>query len=102
MSAFKTYATGSWDAVGFPGQLWGPLDQGYFFWLQNTEGEPVVGVFATNHQPQVLPPYFAARKNNPAPDGGALIQCKLEEGAVRTNPAPTAHPLQWAQCRLSS
>jgi hypothetical protein len=26
----------------------------------------VVGVFATNHQPQVLPPYFAARKNNPA------------------------------------
>jgi hypothetical protein len=26
----------------------------------------VVGAFATNHQPQVLPPYFAARKKNPA------------------------------------
>jgi hypothetical protein len=26
----------------------------------------VVGVFATNHQPQVLPPYFAAIKKNPA------------------------------------
>jgi V-type H+-transporting ATPase subunit H len=25
--------------------------QGSFFWLQNTEGEPVVGVFATNLQP---------------------------------------------------
>jgi hypothetical protein len=25
----------------------------------------VVGVFATNHKPQVLPPYFAARKNEP-------------------------------------
>jgi hypothetical protein len=30
-----------------------PSYQGSFFWLQNTEGEPVVGVFAT-------------RKNNPA------------------------------------
>jgi hypothetical protein len=29
------------------------------------EGEPVVGVFATNHQSQVLPPYFAARKKEP-------------------------------------
>jgi hypothetical protein len=38
--------------------------QGSLFWLQNTEGEPLVGVFATNHQPQVLPPYFAARKEN--------------------------------------
>jgi hypothetical protein len=27
----------------------------------------VVGVFATNHQPQVLPPYFPARKKNPGP-----------------------------------
>jgi hypothetical protein len=43
-----------------------PVHQGSFFWLQNREGEPVVGVFATNHQPQVLPPYFAARKKNPA------------------------------------
>jgi hypothetical protein len=42
------------------------LGQGSFFWLQNTEGELVVGVFATNHQPQVLPPYFAARKKNPS------------------------------------
>jgi hypothetical protein len=40
-------------------------EQGSFFWLQNTEGELVVGVFATNHQPQVLSPYFAARKKNP-------------------------------------
>jgi hypothetical protein len=39
--------------------------QGYFFWLQNTEGEPVVGGWLQIHQPQVLPPYFAARKNNP-------------------------------------
>jgi hypothetical protein len=43
--------------------------QGSFFWLQNTEGEPVVGVFATNHQPQVLPLYFAARKKNPGEHG---------------------------------
>jgi hypothetical protein len=41
--------------------------QGSFFWLENTEGKPLVGVFATNHQPHVLPPYFAARKKNPAP-----------------------------------
>jgi hypothetical protein len=41
------------------------IHQGSFLWLQNTEGKPVVGVFATNHQPQVLPPYFAARKKNP-------------------------------------
>jgi hypothetical protein len=39
--------------------------QGYFFWLQNTEGEPVVGGWLQIHQLQVLPPYFAARKNNP-------------------------------------
>jgi hypothetical protein len=25
----------------------------------------LVGVFATNHQPEVLLPYFAARKKNP-------------------------------------
>jgi hypothetical protein len=43
-------------------------NQGSFFWLQNTEGEPVVGAFATNHHPPVLPPYFAARKKNPAPN----------------------------------
>jgi hypothetical protein len=42
------------------------LYQGIFFWLQNKEGEPLVGVFATNHQPQVLLPYFVARKKNPA------------------------------------
>jgi hypothetical protein len=40
--------------------------QGSFFWLQNRERKPVVGVFATNLQPQVLPPYFTARKKNPA------------------------------------
>jgi hypothetical protein len=40
-------------------------NQGYFFWLQNTEGEPVVGGWLQIHQPQVLPPYFAARKKNP-------------------------------------
>ena len=42
-----------------------PLEQGSFFWLQNTEGEPLVGVFATNHQAEVLPLYFATRKKNP-------------------------------------
>jgi hypothetical protein len=42
------------------------FNQGSLFWLQNTEGEPLVGVFAANHQPEVLPPYFAARKENPA------------------------------------
>jgi hypothetical protein len=45
--------------------LFGCVEQGYFFWLQNTEGEPVVGGWLQIHQPQVLPPYFAARKNNP-------------------------------------
>jgi hypothetical protein len=40
--------------------------QGSFFWHQNKEGEPLVGVFATNHQPEVLPLYFGARKKNPA------------------------------------
>jgi hypothetical protein len=39
--------------------------QGSFFWHQNKEGEPLVGVFATNHQPEVLPIYFGARKKNP-------------------------------------
>jgi hypothetical protein len=52
----------------------GGNNQGYFFWLQNTEGEPVVGVFATNHQPQVLPPYFAARKNNPGNNSSCHAQ----------------------------
>jgi hypothetical protein len=42
------------------------LYQGSFFWHQNKEGEPLVGVFATNHQPEVLPLYFGARKKNPA------------------------------------
>jgi hypothetical protein len=40
--------------------------QGSFFWLQNTEGEPMVGGWLQIHQPEVLPPYFAARKKNPA------------------------------------
>jgi hypothetical protein len=40
------------------------LKQGSFFWLQNTEGEPMVGGWLQIHQPQVLPPYFAARKKN--------------------------------------
>jgi hypothetical protein len=40
-------------------------NQGSFFWHQNKEGEPLVGVFATNHQPEVLPLYFGARKKNP-------------------------------------
>jgi hypothetical protein len=39
---------------------------GFFFLAANTEGQPLVGVFATNHQPEVLPLYFAARKKNPA------------------------------------
>jgi hypothetical protein len=39
-------------------------NQGSLFWLQNMEGEPLVGVFASNHQPEVLPPYFVARKEN--------------------------------------
>jgi hypothetical protein len=39
--------------------------QGSFFWHQNKEGEPLVGVFATNYQPEVLPLYFGARKKNP-------------------------------------
>jgi hypothetical protein len=43
-----------------------PQIQGSFFWLQNTEGDPVVGGWLQIHQPQVLPPYFAARKKNPA------------------------------------
>jgi hypothetical protein len=41
------------------------LKQGSFFWLQNTEGKPVIGGWLQIHQPQVLPPYFAARKKNP-------------------------------------
>jgi hypothetical protein len=40
-------------------------EQGSFFWLQNTEGEPVVGGWLQIHQPEVLPPYFAARKKEP-------------------------------------
>jgi hypothetical protein len=39
--------------------------QGSFCWLQNTEGEPLVGGWLQIHQPQVLPLYFAARKKNP-------------------------------------
>jgi hypothetical protein len=37
----------------------------FFLWLQNMEGEPVVGGWLQIHQPHVLPPYFAARKKNP-------------------------------------
>jgi hypothetical protein len=40
-------------------------NQGSFFWLQNMEGELVVGGWLQIHQPQVVPPYFAARKKNP-------------------------------------
>jgi hypothetical protein len=39
--------------------------QGSFFWLQNTEGESVVGGWLQIPQPEVPPPYFAARKKNP-------------------------------------
>jgi hypothetical protein len=42
-------------------------EQGSFFWLQNTEGEPVVGGWLQIHQPEVLPPYFATRKKDLAP-----------------------------------
>jgi hypothetical protein len=45
--------TCSWH--GF--DLW-DVKQGSFFWLQHTEGEHVIGIFATNHQPHVLPLYF--------------------------------------------
>jgi hypothetical protein len=38
---------------------------GSLFWLQNTEGEPLVGGWVQIHQPEILPPYFAARKENP-------------------------------------
>jgi hypothetical protein len=40
------------------------MDQGSFFWLQNMEGEPLVGGWLQIHQPEVLPPYFVARKKN--------------------------------------
>jgi hypothetical protein len=30
--------------------------------VENKEGEPLVGVFATNHQPQVLSPYCSQKK----------------------------------------
>jgi hypothetical protein len=43
-------------------------NQGSFFWLQNTEGEPVVGGWLQIHQPEVLPPYFVARKKNRDPN----------------------------------
>jgi hypothetical protein len=50
------------------------VNQGSLFWLQNTEGEPLVGVFAPNHQPEVLPPYFAAKKENPAVNAAKSAQ----------------------------
>jgi hypothetical protein len=41
----------------------------------------VVGAFATNHHPQVLPPYFAARKKNPSRDLLAeAAECWLSQG----------------------
>jgi hypothetical protein len=40
------------------------MDQGSFFWLQNMAGEPLVGGGLQIHQPEVLPPYFVARKKN--------------------------------------
>jgi hypothetical protein len=49
-------------------QNFNTMDQGTFFWLQNTEGEPVVGGWLQIHQPQVLPPYFAPRKKISAMD----------------------------------
>jgi hypothetical protein len=55
------------------------LDQGSFFWLQNTEGEPVVGGWLQIHQPQVLHPYFAARKKNPDLDWISLLWSGLPE-----------------------
>jgi hypothetical protein len=49
-------------------EYWLVQDQGSFFWLENMEGEPVVGGWLQIHQPQVFPPYFAARKKNPVQD----------------------------------
>jgi hypothetical protein len=47
------------DGVGHADEI-----QGSFFWLQNMEGEPVVGGWLQIHQPQIFPPYFVARKKN--------------------------------------
>jgi hypothetical protein len=33
--------------------------------VRSREGEPVVGGWLQIHQPEVLPPYFAARKKEP-------------------------------------
>jgi hypothetical protein len=41
------------------------------------KGKPVVGVFATNHQPQVLLPYFATRKKNPAIEYYSTHNCLI-------------------------
>jgi hypothetical protein len=38
------------------------MQQGYFFWLQNTEGLPVVANTPTTGSPSV----FCTRKKNPA------------------------------------
>jgi hypothetical protein len=53
------------------------MKQGSLFWLQNTKGEPLVGVFAPNHQPEVLPPYFVARKKNPTMKGMVYERIKF-------------------------
>jgi hypothetical protein len=55
-----------YDVVHGGFSVYGTSTLGSFFWLQNTEEEPVVGGWLQIHQPQVLPPYFAAKKNNPA------------------------------------
>jgi hypothetical protein len=49
----------------------GSTKQGSFFWLQNKEGEPVVGGWLQIHQPEVLPPYFAARKKYPGTESSS-------------------------------
>jgi hypothetical protein len=49
--------------------------QGSFFWLQNMEGEPLVGVFATNHQPPTTgsPSVFCSQKKEPWPALGGYL-----------------------------
>ena len=40
------------------------VGQGSFLWLQNKEGEPMIGGWLQIHQPKVLSPYFVARKKD--------------------------------------
>jgi hypothetical protein len=64
--AWSGLGANHWEQVigGPAGVLVGSVEQGSFFWLQNTEGELMVGGWLQIHQPEVLPPYFAARKKN--------------------------------------